>query len=764
MTSYLLPFTQGTISIVSGESDVTATGAPGLANNCLPGDTLQIGLSRFTVGSGEITDGGFPILEEFAGYVGLDGVWVGGSLEDAPYRLHKTSSGWGDATRLTARNAELMTALERGYVFTSLTPIEIGSGEHTFTVTSLLTISAGAVLRFSSRAGIAGGTHFIIARVKSFDGQSLVVEAQEWDGEGDIRSDWNINLSGSVGPQGLSAYQQAVAGGFEGDLAAWLVSLDGDDGDNGWTPVLAVVEDGERRVLQIADWVGGEGSKPTTGEYVGLSGLVATPAEAVDIGGPRWITSQGVWEAGTYPAGSGVHHGGNYYRATVETSEEPPHSDWELIAEGGDDGEGVGDVTAASAFGTDNVLVRADGTGKGVQATGLSVDDSDNLSGVNNVTGADADFVTGSAGTDGNLVAWNGDGDAVDSGYSVSSIISAAVDAVRDGVVAAFDTLSEIAAALAGKLPKDGSEAMTGPLVLTEAAAPGTPAAGTLALYAKDDSKLYTKDETGAETEVGSGSSGAASGISYDNGTSDLEADNVQDAIDEIAGRNMLTDFAVSLLPDSGRFAGNDAKAVSVTSYSFPSYMTAYNSTSHTSLGKFITNNNDYGGSAGALNASIKDLIDKIRDSSFRRFGLEFFVSQLTMGAGTASTPINYGGVDHYFSLFLTQGPRVPAMTWHCYLRAIDDDIIYKWFAGQTIIKEGVRYQEDVVIEPADGWVSITVEDQQDPYQSFGYNPTPLNIYAVSGDKYQMACPALMGGITSIDDNIGVIAGANRWL
>lgn len=42
-------------------------------------------------------------------------------------------------------------------------------------------------------------------------------------------------------------------------------------------------------------------------------------------------------------------------------------------------GSGSGDVTAAAAFGTDNVLIRSDGTGKGVQATGITVDDSDNV-------------------------------------------------------------------------------------------------------------------------------------------------------------------------------------------------------------------------------------------------------------------------------------------------------------------------------------------------------------------------------------------------
>lgn len=39
---------------------------------------------------------------------------------------------------------------------------------------------------------------------------------------------------------------------------------------------------------------------------------------------------------------------------------------------------GSGDVTAASTFGTDNVLIRSDGTSKGVQSTGISVSDTTN--------------------------------------------------------------------------------------------------------------------------------------------------------------------------------------------------------------------------------------------------------------------------------------------------------------------------------------------------------------------------------------------------
>ena len=59
----------------------------------------------------------------------------------------------------------------------------------------------------------------------------------------------------------------------------------GETGDNGWTPVFATVSDGARRVLQVADWTGGEGTKPATGQFVGATGFEALIANGVDIRG-----------------------------------------------------------------------------------------------------------------------------------------------------------------------------------------------------------------------------------------------------------------------------------------------------------------------------------------------------------------------------------------------------------------------------------------------------------------------------------------------
>jgi hypothetical protein len=42
--------------------------------------------------------------------------------------------------------------------------------------------------------------------------------------------------------------------------------------------------------LRVVDWVGGEGSKPATGDYIGPSGLVSNIASAVDIRGAQGLT------------------------------------------------------------------------------------------------------------------------------------------------------------------------------------------------------------------------------------------------------------------------------------------------------------------------------------------------------------------------------------------------------------------------------------------------------------------------------------------
>jgi hypothetical protein len=82
----------------------------------------------------------------------------------------------------------------------------------------------------------------------------------------------------------------------------------------------------------------------------------------------------------------------------------------------GNDGAGTGDVIGPASS-TDNTLPRFNGSGgKTIQASSIVVDDSNNISGINNTTGSDTDLVSGTAGTSGHSAIWNVDGDLVGSG------------------------------------------------------------------------------------------------------------------------------------------------------------------------------------------------------------------------------------------------------------------------------------------------------------------------------------------------------------
>lgn len=64
----------------------------------------------------------------------------------------------------------------------------------------------------------------------------------------------------------------------------------GANGNNGWTALYAAVVDGSRVVLQVTDWVGGGGTKPATGVYLGDTDFVTDIADATNIKGATGST------------------------------------------------------------------------------------------------------------------------------------------------------------------------------------------------------------------------------------------------------------------------------------------------------------------------------------------------------------------------------------------------------------------------------------------------------------------------------------------
>lgn len=85
-----------------------------------------------------------------------------------------------------------------------------------------------------------------------------------------------------------------ILNGLKGTLQG---AIDAGQGPQGWSPVLKVTSDGDRRVLEIIDWAHGQTgySKPVTLGFIGLSGIVATAAEAIDIRGGGGKSAYQTW-------------------------------------------------------------------------------------------------------------------------------------------------------------------------------------------------------------------------------------------------------------------------------------------------------------------------------------------------------------------------------------------------------------------------------------------------------------------------------------
>lgn len=164
-------------------------------------------------------------------------------------------------------NADIPTSVANSLFGTSDTENTIGTGSKTFVTQAGKSFEVGRYLLIVDAAN--PDDNKMSGTVASYDSGTgdLVMEISTIVGSGTI-DDWIIYVSGPTGQNGT-------------------------DGDNGWSPVLAVVTDGARRVLQVVDWVGGEGTEPAIGLYIGATGLESDIANAVDIRGAQGPAGDG---------------------------------------------------------------------------------------------------------------------------------------------------------------------------------------------------------------------------------------------------------------------------------------------------------------------------------------------------------------------------------------------------------------------------------------------------------------------------------------
>lgn len=178
-------------------------------------------------------------------------------------------------------------------------------------------LEAGTIWKYDA-SGDTAGKAFYDTRPKGFSYlDTSGAQPALWVKASNDEGDWAGPFAYGVGPQGPAPNltfspvvtgapgtpaSLEVTGAGPYDLAFTVPA--GIQGFKGWTIETEIVADGLRSVMRVADFIGGEGAKPSgIGHYVGHGGLVANIADAVNIRGmqgplgPRGVRFRGNWSS-----------------------------------------------------------------------------------------------------------------------------------------------------------------------------------------------------------------------------------------------------------------------------------------------------------------------------------------------------------------------------------------------------------------------------------------------------------------------------------
>lgn len=206
-----------------------------------------------------------------------------------------------------------------------------------------------------------------------------------------------------------------------------------------------------------------------------------------------------------------------------------------------------------------------------------------------------------------------------------------------------------------------------------------------------------------------------------------------------LAGVNLAP---INMLNDSGRFAGkiDPSTLVLGTGFAAHGFLTPYNNSGPwISAGKFVFDNSTNGGAGEALTADVQALLASMgRTGVTARYGVEFYLGQLTAGTGQAGAiggsgymlTINNTRVVYGAGGYATFGARVRAKSGTLYIGV-------PYYKNDTLVPAGTA------ITPAEGFVKIRVVHQT----VLGYDNAFPYLGAVPGSIIQMALPVVTPGI-----------------
>ena len=187
-----------------------------------------------------------------------------------------TSAEVGTVTAFNRGNDYISPAASNIFVRLSGIALRGGTGQTGDAMVGQLSVYLVANVQRYTRQSVDQGWSPIFAVVT--DSERRVLQVSSWTGGTGTPPTSGVYL-------GSTGFVTDIAQAVDIRGAQGVAGMTGADGDDGWSPAFAVVTDGERRVLQVSSWVGGTGTPPASGQYVGSTGLVTDIAQAIDIRG-----------------------------------------------------------------------------------------------------------------------------------------------------------------------------------------------------------------------------------------------------------------------------------------------------------------------------------------------------------------------------------------------------------------------------------------------------------------------------------------------
>jgi hypothetical protein len=217
------------------------------------------------------------------------------------------------------------------------------------------------------------------------------------------------------------------------------------------------------------------------------------------------------------------------------------------------------------------------------------------------------------------------------------------------------------------------------------------------------------------------------------------------------------------LLPDSGRFSGNDSNAILAGGdivFHAPTYLTPYGSTTFSSHGKFIYDNSDFGGAGGALDAHVRALVEWLRPPPLdRRYGAEWVAMRVDAGSSLAEVQ-SFAGKS--YGLPLTSRPVAMPGRYSVgyYVRVVSGEALVTPNRAIRAARNGVPVDTPFELTAIDGWQFICLQLAPN---SAGYDYRFLQLLATAGSAFLLAMPKVVPGHVDLDPLGGVLMNARLF-